>query len=251
MLKNGKKTALWNRDDIPAEPAGSVIVVREKTDNAFELYMTRRSEKLSFLGGYHVFPGGKVDEEDYDAALVSRCRGLSPESAAEIFGGGIDPLLACGHWVAALRELFEEAGILLAYDDGGKLVDFTENGVNDKFNEYRENIHARKIGFVDMLTKENLTLATDRLEYICRWLVPAGTPRRYDARFFAAVLPALQEPRFHPAEVSEQFWLEPAEALRKHETGEWLMMPATVYVLMSIELNYSIEDLLSSRADPH
>ena len=94
--------------------ASTVILVRPEASGKFEVFMTRRPREMEFMGGVYVFPGGSVEEEDYAEEMLMCCRGLSPTEAQRILGGELSPELSIGHCVAAIRELFEETGILLS-----------------------------------------------------------------------------------------------------------------------------------------
>ena len=104
--------------------ATTVILVRGKTSKGFEVFLVRRHDDSAFMGGNYVYPGGRVDPTDQSTAVLSFCRGLSPEKASEILGNS-PPDESIGYWVTGIRELFEEAGILLAYDSGGKILIYT------------------------------------------------------------------------------------------------------------------------------
>ena len=93
--------------------ASTVVLVRPADDGRFEILLTRRPPEMRFLGGYYVFPGGTVHRDDYSPQMLARCRGLSGRDAQKILGVVHEPELAVGHWVAVLRELFEEVGVLL------------------------------------------------------------------------------------------------------------------------------------------
>ena len=97
--------------------ASTVVLVRPGGDGSFEILLTRRPAEMRFLGGYYVFPGGTVHRDDYSSLVLARCRGLSGEEARKILGSRHEPEEALGHWVAVVRELFEEVGVLLCVDD--------------------------------------------------------------------------------------------------------------------------------------
>ena len=99
--------------------ASTVVLVRPGGDGSFEILLTRRPQEMRFLGGYYVFPGGTVHRDDYSPLVLARCRGLSGEDARTILGSQHEPEEALGHWVAVVRELFEEVGVLLCVDGAG------------------------------------------------------------------------------------------------------------------------------------
>jgi len=232
-------------DETP-RPASSVILVRDDTGGDLEVYMTCRQERLAVLGGYYVFPGGTLDEADSSRDIFERCMGLEPTEAADIFGDGLDPAVAMGHWVAAVRELFEEAGVFLACRPGDEIVDFGQESLRERFYSYRHELQRGNLGFLELLGREKLTLATNRLYYFKHLVTPPGPWRRFDARFFVATVPGAQRPRYHEAEVSEVCWVQPSEALQRAERDEWKMIVPTKLVLATLAEYNSAEELLRS-----
>jgi len=99
----------------------TVILIRKKTSKGFEVFLVRRHDASAFMGGNYVYPGGRVDPGDQSPDILSFCRGLSPERASEILADSLAEE-SIGYWIAGIRELFEEAGILLAYDSRGKML---------------------------------------------------------------------------------------------------------------------------------
>jgi len=169
--------------------------------------MLQRSHALSFMPGAHVFPGGAVDPADASAELQALCAGLDDESASRALGIGRGGL---AYWIAALREAFEEAGILLAYDATGDIVSFEDA---ERFLAHRRALHGRHGDFGAILRDEGLRLATDRLIYFGHWITPVTVPRRYDTRFFLAVAPERQEAMHDEHETIAHAWVRPREAL--------------------------------------
>lgn len=105
-----------------ARYASTIVLVRPDEDGSFEILLTRRPSEMRFLGGFYVFPGGTVHESDYSPKTLERCRGLSASEARQILGNRHDDEVALGHWVAGVRELFEEVGVLLCVKDSGEEV---------------------------------------------------------------------------------------------------------------------------------
>lgn len=226
-------------------PASTVIPLRENNGD-IEVYMTQRSPRLKFLGGFYVFPGGALDEQDYTPFAVSRCEGITPLEAKKILNSETAPELCLAHWVAGIRELFEEAGILLVYDKKGEIPDFNIRRVRKKIDKYRTLIQEGKMSMNDMMKKNNFRYAADKLIYFSHWVTPPGPPKRFDTRFFLAVTPETQRPRFHADEVKEGVWLTPKEALKKTMSREWRMIPPTIISLQTIGRYNTIEELLNS-----
>ena len=182
-----------SKTDVRPLPAATVTLVRD-TPRGVEVLMLQRSLSLKFMPGVHVFPGGALDPSDDSPVLKARCVGLDDAAASRTLGlerGGL------AYWIAAIREAFEEAGILLAYDARGEMV--TLDGAHDDFTAF-------------VLAKD-LRLATDQLRYFGHWITPVGSPRRYDTRFFLAVAPGNQDVRHDNREAIAHVWVRPREAL--------------------------------------
>lgn len=238
----------WDFDAVETEPASSVIPIRENNRGNIEIYLTRRQKSLAFLGGFFVFPGGKVDEGDCCPELAKRCAGMDPGKASKVLGGGVAPALALGFWVAGIRELFEEAGILVVYDDENKLPDFDDKSVRKLFDVYRGDIHNQTISMAEMIQKENLRLAVDRLLYLSHWITPPGSHRRFDTRFFVMTVPESQQPRFNISEISEGFWIPAHDALEKAQLGKLEMILPTFLCIREVAQYHSAKDLMRSLA---
>src|SRR3989337_1677357 len=112
--------------------ASTVVLLRPGDNGDFEILLTRRPAEMKFLGGYYVFPGGTVHQDDYSSQVLERCRGLSANDARRILGSGDDAKQALGHWVAVARELFEEVGVLLCVTESGDEIDFRAQGANSR-----------------------------------------------------------------------------------------------------------------------
>ena len=176
-------------------PAATVTLVRD-APRGVEVLMLQRSLSLAFMPGVHVFPGGALDASDHLPALHARCVGLDDAAASRTLGierGGL------AYWIAAIREAFEEAGILLAYDARGDFVTLQpDKGHGD---------------FAKLVQEQGLRLAVDRLRYFGHWITPVGLPRRYDTRFFLAIAPGNQDVRHDNHEAIAHAWVRPREAL--------------------------------------
>jgi 8-oxo-dGTP pyrophosphatase MutT (NUDIX family) len=215
---------------VPVQDASTVMLLRSTQGGreAFEVYLTRRRADLVFVGGAHVFPGGKVDAQDEADEALSRCEGLKPECAAALLQ--MPPAAAsraAAFWVTAVRELFEEAGVLLAYRSG-VLVNFSDPAEASRFAEWRRRLNASETPVGAMLAAEDLRLATDRLHYVSHWITPEGPPRRFSARFFLTLLPPGQEADHHPLEADEGVWMSPRAALQAWTENRLGMIPPTV-----------------------
>lgn len=196
--------------------------------------MVRRTPRAVFGPGHWVFPGGRVDAADaVDTHLLS---GLSDETASEI--GDRDP---GAFWVAAIRETFEETGILLATDDRSAWVASAAAGT------FRHRLLAGA-PFASLITGAGLRLAADHLHYVAQWITPPGPPRRFDTHFFIGGTPPDHDVSHDAAEVVDTRWVRPAEALAEHAAGSFMMMTPTRGMLRSLAEFDSAEAALTLAA---
>ncbi|ARU61974.1 hypothetical protein CBW65_13910 [Tumebacillus avium] len=201
--------------------AATTIFVRDKKGGGVETYLTKRPETMRFLPGHYVFPGGTMDESDNDPRFAA----LAAPVALEHNPVGL-PL---GYWITALRESFEEAGILLARDPNGRLVTPEELAAE------REQLLKGEVAFYDVVEGAGLTLATDLLRYFGHRITPRRlSKRRFETRFFLLVLPDGMEPIPHAGEIAEAGWTDAAAALEKYDAGDYDMVPPTVKALQTI-----------------
>jgi 8-oxo-dGTP pyrophosphatase MutT (NUDIX family) len=147
------------------------------------------------------------------------CRGLTPEQAGARLNGGLEPREALAYWVGAIREAFEEVGVLLAYGEDGRFLRITAES-RARFETYRAACQKANPAFFEMLRAERLTLATDRLAYFAHWITPEEQPIRFDTRFFATMMPPQQEPVVDGHEIVDLKWLTPAEAIAAWQRKE-------------------------------
>jgi len=196
--------------------AATVMLVRDDPD--LEVFMLRRNLESEFVAGAYVFPGGAVDADDRDPALLARVHGRSDAGASallELELGGL------GFWVAAIREAFEEAGVVLARGgDDGEPVGLDDPVTAARFEEARLAIGRGERPFLDFVLSEDLLLDAGGLHLFSHWITPPGAPRRYDAWFFVAEAP--EGPSYHHAdtETVASVWVRPADALERAQRGE-------------------------------
>lgn len=201
--------------------AATVLLVRDEPTSAaggataLEVFMVRRHEKSGFVGGHHVFPGGVVDDADRDRAWSDHCRGK------------FDPFA-----VAAVRELLEEAAVLIAVDSAtGRLVRLG----TDEIGALAKSVHSGDRLLLDACREAGMVVDLDALRLWSHWVTPKGEPRRYDTRFFVAVAPPEQEAIHDELELTAGVWGTPASFLKQHAAGEIRMILPTVANLLSIE----------------
>src|SRR6267142_4979492 len=191
--------------------AATLVILRDRTSAEVEALLLQRHAKSKFAAGDYVFAGGKIEADDMPPDGEGFCRGLTAAQAAARLGGGLAPRDALACWVGAIREAFEEVGVLLAYEAGGSLLRIRP-AVRLRYEAYREACQKSNPAFFDMLRAEKLTLATDRLAYFAHWITPEEQPLRFDTRFFAAVMPP-QDPMVDGHEIVALRWLTPDEAM--------------------------------------
>ncbi len=212
--------------------ASTIVLVRPAGDGAFEIFMTRRPQEMRFLGGFFVFPGGSVKRSDAAPAMMERCRGLSPEDARVRLGDELSAEDAIGHWVAAIRELYEEVGVLLTVDrdDGAVMAEETWERVVAK----RPSLLTGSVSFPELLASEGLFCDVGSLVYFYHRITPERYAMRFDTRFFLAPLPEGQVPLDVSEEVSESLWITPEEGLRRSERGRMAIIPPTLATLRTL-----------------
>jgi 8-oxo-dGTP pyrophosphatase MutT (NUDIX family) len=207
-------------------PAATVLTLRD-APNGYEILMLRRNVRSEFMGGVFVFPGGAVDAEDAAAPVY----GLDDKVASERLG------LAAGglaYYVASLRELFEEAGLLIVCDDQGQERRFTTTEELARLASYRRALNAGDTTLADVLRSEAVCLDLRGVAYLAHWITPTGMPRRYDTRFFVALAPEGQPATHDANETVADRWMRPEEALLAQGRGEFAMVPPTIKNLEAI-----------------
>lgn len=228
---------------VPDE-AATVVLVRDRLSHGsgIELLLIGRPTKSRVAGGKFVFPGGRIETEDWQPGIAALCRGLSREDAAKRLRTVEPPERAIGFWVAAIREVFEEVGLLLAYDRTGSLVRLQ----GEASERIRQQWQACTGGFADLLHAEGLRLAVDHLHYFSHWITPEKRPVRNDTRFFVAPAPSDQEIVLDPREATAFRWVTPAEALEAEGRGELPLHFATIRTVRALVDYTNVADLLAS-----
>jgi 8-oxo-dGTP pyrophosphatase MutT (NUDIX family) len=227
--------------------ASAVMLLRDLPagwgGNGIEVFMVRRVIQSDFMPNVYVFPGGSVSKDDYAAEIAEGvCAPVAPSLS--------DPegRTAAGKGVraAAIRELFEEAGVLLAYRDG-EILPIPEEQVAH-FDSYRQAFQQRQGSLVEMARAEKLKLATDCLGYFAHWITPEGMPKRFDTHFFITTAPAKQLAAHDRLETSEGIWIAPSEALTRSERGEFPLVFATIHQLRELASFSSVAGALQHMA---
>jgi 8-oxo-dGTP pyrophosphatase MutT (NUDIX family) len=251
VLRLGGRVAERARDVLEgrAEPvtprdAASVILLRPVAggEGSVEVYMLRRAASMAFMPGAYVFPGGSVDPRDAAAEV-----GWAGPDAAEWGEALASPAhLARALVCAAVRETFEESGVLLAGSSPDDVVADTRGA---GWEADRHALLDRSLSLADLLRRRGLVLRSDLLKPWARWITPAIEERRYDTRFFAAALPAGQRTRDVGGEADQVAWVQPGEAIEAARRGEIRLLPPTAVNLAELGACHGVAGALGERRE--
>jgi 8-oxo-dGTP pyrophosphatase MutT (NUDIX family) len=234
----------YDPDQVQIRPAATVMLIDDRPD--LQIYMMERHANTVFAGGMWVFPGGSVDATDDSSEFQAISIHRSDEEASELMdlsSGGL------AYYVAAIREAFEEAGILLALQrDNHEPLDLTPPEIEKRFSQHRDDINDSSRQFMEIIREENLILDAGVMHYVARWITPKGPPRRFDARFFIAKMPSNQTPIHDNGELVHSEWLSPNEILKQAEAGKMVLMSPTLRMIKNLALFDSAEQVIESVA---
>ncbi len=249
MAEQGGMADAGGPDAVVPRPAATVMVVRDGTHPSapLEVLLLRRNLRADFVAGAHVFPGGALDPGDGGPRVERLCRGLADGAASSVLGVGSGGL---AYWVAAVRECFEEAGLLFACGADGGTVSFSDPRVAERFALHRAALNARERSFADVCESEGLWLCVDALHYFAHWITPVGSPRRYDTRFFVTAAPEGQTPAHDAGETISDAWVRPKDALDRHRAGEMELLLPTIRNLQAIGRFETAAGLLDAASAP-
>lgn len=244
-----EQAARWERGEIvPADVslASTVMLVRASSgggeSSALEVFLQRRVSSMEFAPSMLVFPGGRVDPRD--ARTDVEWAGRSPRHWAEVLGVSEDE--ARELVTAAVRELFEECGVLLAGPDEHSVVADVSSA---EWHERRMALTRHEIPLAEVLSHEDLVLRADLLAYRAHWVTPVFEPRRYDTRFFAAAVPEGQVPDARTSEADHADWADPAATVAALDRGEVMMLPPTRVALEELAAAGSVAEVVTHAAD--
>ena len=227
------------------EPAATLLLLRQ-APAGLEVLMLERHRAVDFVPGAMVFPGGKVDAGDRQAGLRARTAGAGglDDAALAAGAGGLDDA-ALAVRVAAIREAFEECGVLLARPRGsGEPV--SGGRVRELRARYREALHAGRADLASLVEREDLVLAADRLVHFAHWVTPLVVPRRYDTHFFAAEAPPDQAAAHDGLESVDSLWIAPRRALEESAAGRLAIVLPTLLNLERLARSASVAEALEA-----
>jgi 8-oxo-dGTP pyrophosphatase MutT (NUDIX family) len=229
----------------PGKPkqAATVILLRPAEVRGFEVFFTRRTDAMPFLGGMYCYPGGTVSKQDCRAAAIARTVGRTPQQARQIIGAAFAPEEAIGLWVAAVREVFEEVGVLLAAEPSGAKLSTTPERAA-RLAERHGELSNQTLSFTALLEGEQLYCDLGSLSHFSYWQTPARFALRFDTRFFLATLPPGQTPLATSFEVAHSVWLTPDRALQLCKRGELPMIFPTFASLRTLADFDTLESVL-------
>jgi len=213
----------------PTKDAATIVVVRDGTDG-IEAYLMRRQTSMKFAAGFYVFPGGGVSADDHDSQIPWSGPGADTWAARWRCDAGLARALV----VAAVRETFEETGVLLAGPDANTVLADTST---PEMEQAREDLEEGRIGFGEFLTSRGLVLRADLLGAWAHWITPEFEPRRYDTRFFVAALPEGQRVGAISREADHAAWAPLRQVLAAIEAGEATMMPPTIATCRAVAVH--------------
>jgi 8-oxo-dGTP pyrophosphatase MutT (NUDIX family) len=238
LFDDAESYVAGRRRPVEPRPASTVVLLRDGS-RGIELYLLRRHARMPFAAGMYAFPGGAVDERDSDleigwfgpspAEWAARMQCEEPEARA----------LVC----AAVRETFEESGVLLAGIGRDEVVSDTRG---DDWENDRAALVDRSLAFADFARRRGLALRTDLLAYWAHWITPEFEPRRYDTRFFVARIPEGQLTRDVSGEADRAHWMSAAEATTAVENGSMEMLPPTSVTIAEVDAYDRVADLLAA-----
>lgn len=233
-----------SKKDVAIRPAATVLLVDDRPE--LQVFMMQRNTNVQFAGGMWVFPGGSVDDSDNASGFGQYCTHRSDAEASAELGvdrGGL------AYYVAAIREAFEEAGILLAlHRENEVALELMAEDDKAKFDSYRNDVNDSRVDFLAVIEKENLILDAGQIHYVARWITPPGPPRRFDTRFFVSRMPANQDPVHDDNELVRSFWISPAEVIERVGRKEMGMLPPTLRMVESLAAFDSADAVIEAAA---
>jgi 8-oxo-dGTP pyrophosphatase MutT (NUDIX family) len=246
LVEQARAFAAGEREPVVPRDAATVVLLRPAPappgrDDGVEVYLLRRHRGMDFAGGMYVFPGGGVDARDEDAGIGW----VGPSAQVWARRLGCSEALARALVCAAVRETFEESGVLLAGPTADSVVADTTGA---DWERDRHALVGRDLSFAEFLHRRDLLLRSDLLGAWAHWITPEFEPRRYDTRFFVAVLPAGQVTRDVSTESDSVGWMRPVQATASVDEGAMRMLPPTYVTVQDLAALARPEDALQVAA---
>jgi 8-oxo-dGTP pyrophosphatase MutT (NUDIX family) len=224
-------------------PAATIVLMRDGSDG-MEILLMKRNRSAGFVPGAYVFPGGRVDGSDATDAVLERMDGLTPQRAADRLDLQDGEPPAISYYLAALREAFEEAGILVAHDSEGNHPPTAAE--NEDIDAIRDDLMEDRISFAEALDRMGCRIEGESIEYFAHWITPLPEPRRYDTRFFAARVSDGATPIVDPREMTDAVWITPSAALSRCDEGTLPMIFPTIKTLEQFAEHGSTDDAIAN-----
>lgn len=229
-------------EEVPIRQAATVMLVDDRPD--LQVFMMERNAATVFAGGMWVFPGGSVDDTDDPETFQHVSIHRTDAEASRLMDlprGGL------AYYIAAIREAFEEAGILLAVSrDTLEPIDLKDPDTAARFESHRQDVNDSNRNFVEIIEEENLILDAGQMHYVARWITPLGPPRRFDARFFVSRMPKQQIPIHDDNELVHSRWLSPRDILDRFDREEMVLMSPTLRMIRCLSRFDSADQVIES-----
>jgi 8-oxo-dGTP pyrophosphatase MutT (NUDIX family) len=223
--------------------AATVILLRKAQAKGFEVFLTRRPDGMPFLGGMYCYPGGTVTKDDFAPQMIEHSRGLTPKQVRNILGAHYSPSEAMGLWIAGVREVFEEVGVLLAAEQSGARLIMEDNRAA-RLAQKHAALLANSMSFLELLESESLVCDLAALGHFSYWQTPSQVRLRFATRFFIAALSEGQTPLATSYEVTHSLWLTPDRAMQLFSRGELPMIFPTFAALRTLADFETLESVL-------
>ena len=230
--------------------AATIILTRDGDRGGMEVFLMRRHRDQAFMGGAFVFPGGGIDPGDSDPELAECIVETTAAQARDrLQEPGISASLALGLYMTAIRETFEEAGVLLAYGEAGRLLQFGSPEASARYAEARLAVYNKELSLNALARREKIRFACDLLMPYAHWITPTIEKKRFNTRFFIARVPDDQIPLHDSIEMTKSLWMSPAAALSAYRERRILLMPPTLKTLEELSLFDKTADVFRFTAE--
>ena len=228
--------------------SATVILVRQGQRKTPEVFLARRHDSQSFMAGVYVFPGGQLERSDVDIAdtiLISASVDFQPHALLQDIA--LTREMALGFYICAIRETFEETGVLFARNASDDSIDFGNAIIQARFAAYRQPLNEGKVTLAEIIRKEDLVVMPELLTPYSHWITPEIVPTRFSTRFFIAEMPHHgQNAVTDKDELTSSLWVTPGDALQMYNAGKIAMMPPTLKTLEEMAEFISLDDLFAA-----